>query len=330
MRYDVNFLMRHGEKMTEQAEQLTLTLDFPGMRLDRALAEAHPALSRAQWQKMLREKAVLIDGRPPAKSSAKLRGGEVAVVTIPAVTETELIPEDIPLTVLFEDAHLLVVNKAAGMVVHPAVGNETGTLVNAILHHCPDLEGIGNEKRPGIVHRLDKDTSGAIVVAKNDHALRTLQAQFADRTVEKTYLALVDGYMLPEKAFVDAPIGRDPKHRKKMVVIPRGSSHTAREAQTEYAVTQRYEKHSMVRCHPKTGRTHQIRVHLAYVGFPIVGDRVYGRRKQELLPERHFLHAAELAFAHPVTGEMMRVTAALPPELQAILDQLPLMTAKSA
>lgn len=307
--------------MIDQEQSVRVVLDFPGTRLDRALAEAYPALSRMQWQKLIREKAVTIDDKP-VKASMKLDGGEVAVATLPTVVETSLLAEDIPLTILFEDEHLLVINKPAGMVVHPAVGNESGTLVNAILHHCPDLQGIGHEKRPGIVHRLDKDTSGAILVAKNDHALRTLQVQFAERTIEKTYHALVDGYMLPEKALVDAPIGRDPKHRKKMVVIPQGSSHTAREAQTECLVTDRYENYTLVRCHPKTGRTHQIRVHLAYMGFPLVGDRVYGRRKQQLLPDRHFLHASELVFSHPVTAESICITADLSDDLQAVLDSL--------
>jgi 23S rRNA pseudouridine1911/1915/1917 synthase len=259
-----------------------------------------------------------------AKASFRLDGDEQITAIMPAVTDSALVAEDITLDIRYEDADILVVNKSADMVVHPAVGHDSGTLVHAVLFHCPDLVGVGGEKRPGIVHRLDKNTSGVMVIAKSDHALRYLQDQFRERTVEKTYIALVDGLIHPAQAIIDAPIGRDPRQRKKMAVIPPGSSATSRPAQTYYSAETFFEDHTLVHCQPQTGRTHQIRVHLAFVGFPIVGDKVYGRRKPSVRLKRHFLHAAALTFRRPSDGEMMTVEAELPPELQAILDQLTL------
>lgn len=303
------------------SEKIVLTLDYPGMRLDRALALAHPDLSRMAWQRLLKEKQVKVDGKL-AKASMKLVGGEVVKAKLPEVVEIELVAEDIPLDIIYEDADCIVINKPAGMVVHPAVGHESGTLVNAVMHHCPDLAGIGGELRPGIVHRLDKDTSGLIVVAKNDAALRHLQAQFKERTVHKLYIALCDGDVSPEKALVDAPIGRDPKARKRMAVIGPRSSAQSREAQTQYEVVQRFESHTLVHCQLHTGRTHQIRVHMAYVGYPLVGDTIYGRRKQELLTWRHFLHAAELGIKLPSTNEETVFKAELPKGLSKVLEKL--------
>jgi 23S rRNA pseudouridine1911/1915/1917 synthase len=217
---------------------------------------------------------------------------------------------------------MLVINKPAGMVVHPAMGHSSGTLVNAILAHCPDLPGIGGEKRPGIVHRLDKETSGLIVVAKNELALRHLQAQFKDRTVGKQYLALVEGQVQPPTALIDAPLGRDPRQRKKMAVIPFGSSARSRAAQTQYDTITAYDDYTLLRCELFTGRTHQIRVHLAYIGFPIVGDKVYGRRKSNIRLGRHFLHAAVLRVRRPSDNEELTLHAELPPELDAVLKEL--------
>ena len=304
------------------SELLELSLaDYVGLRLDVALTQAWPNLSRVQWQKLLQEDAVTIEGMTP-KASLRLTGQEIALITLPELMESELIAENIPLDIRYEDSDLLVVNKAAGMVVHPSLGTETGTLVNAVLFHCPDIAGIGGEKRPGVVHRLDKETSGLIVLAKNDATLRSLQEQFQQRTVHKAYLALLEGAVHPEKAMIDAAIGRDMKDRKRMAVIAIGSSATSRPAQTTYKLVQSYQGYSLVRCLLHTGRTHQIRVHMAYIGHPLVGDRLYGHRKQRLGLKRQFLHSAELGFTHPTTQERLNFESDLPTDLQAILDEL--------
>ena len=303
-------------------QQVELTLVAPGERLDRALAAAMPDLSRAQWQRLIKEGQVTLAGQP-AKASLRLEGGERVVAMIPEVEETELLPEAIPLDVRYEDSDILLINKPAGMVVHPAAGHEQGTLVNAVLAYCPDLEGVGGEKRPGIVHRLDKDTSGLILVAKNDRALRHLQAQFKARTVGKVYVALVEGQIQPPSALIDAPIGRDPRQRKKMsVILSRTGSVHARPAQTRYRAVTVYDDYSLLECELHTGRTHQIRVHLAYIGYPIVGDTIYGRRRQRIPLRRHFLHAAELTFRRPSDNEQLTFSTELPPELQVVLDHL--------
>lgn len=308
-----------------KAQQVRLRPLSSGQRLDKALVELLPDLSRAQWQRLIAQGFVLVDGKP-AKASQRLVGSELIEAEIPAPVESVLVPEEIPLDIRYEDSDMIVVNKSAGMVVHPGPGHSSGTLVNALLAHCPDLTGIGDTKRPGIVHRLDKDTSGLIAVAKNDHALRHLQAQFKQREVSKQYIALVEGQIQPSTALIDAPIGRDPAQRKMMTVIsadsPRATSMQARKAQTRYRTLQYFSDFSLVECAPITGRTHQIRVHLTYMGYPIVGDRVYGRRKQRLHLNRHFLHAAELSLKRPDDDEMMTFTAGLPEELQTVIDSL--------
>ncbi|MFO7682872.1 MAG: RluA family pseudouridine synthase [Chloroflexota bacterium] len=304
------------------SQQVELTLDTPGQRLDRALSEALPDLSRMQWQRLIKEGAVLVNGRS-AKASQKLAGGEQVTAVLPEVIESGLTAEDIPLDICYEDDDIILVNKPAGMVVHPSAGNETGTLVNAILHYCPDIEGIDFTHRPGIVHRLDKYTSGLIVVAKNDRALRAMQHQFKTRTIKKRYIALVEGQIQPPVALIDAPIGRDVNQRKKMAVISPRLSATAREAQTHYETAVVYDDYTLVNCYPYTGRTHQIRVHMAYIGFPIVCDHIYGRRKPAFPQlKRHFLHAAELTFKRPFDGAELTFEAPLPSELQSILDHL--------
>ncbi len=305
--------------MSEQ--RIELTLDATGERLDKALPAAVPALSRTQVQRLIKEGQITVDGRD-VKPNFKLAGGEQITVILPPATETALLPEDIPLDIRYEDEDMLVINKPAGMVVHPSMGHERGTLVNAILHYCPNLAGVGGEKRPGIVHRLDKNTSGLIAVAKNEAALRYLQAQFKARTVDKRYLALVEGQVDPPEALIDAPIGRDPRRRKKMTVIPPGYAGHARPAQTAYRVVISYDDYTLLECRLLTGRTHQIRVHLAYVGFPIVGDTVYGRRKQTIRLKRHFLHAARLTLLRPSDDTPLSLEAELPPELTAVLQQL--------
>jgi len=308
-----------------KAQQVELTLDDQGERLDKALTAAMPELSRMQWQRLIKEDRVLVNGQS-ASPSQRLRGGEQITADIPDAVESELVAESIPLDIRYEDDDILIVNKPAGMVVHPGTGHDSGTLVNALLAHCPDLPGIGNTKRPGIVHRLDKYTSGLLVIAKNDLAQRYLQQQFKERTVGKKYLALVDGQIQPRSALIDAPIGRDPRHRKRMSVIvpgtPRARSARARSAQTQYQALTVYDQYSFIECVIFTGRTHQIRVHLAYINYPVVGDHVYGRRKQPFALKRQFLHAAELTFKRPGDQKKLSFSAELPLELQEILDSL--------
>lgn len=308
-----------------KAQQVELTLHDRGERLDKALTAAMPELSRMQWQRLIKEGRVLVDGKT-ANASRRLKGGESVAADIPEAVESELVAEHIPLDIRYEDNDILIVNKPADMVVHPGTGHDSGTLVNALLAHCPDLPGIGNTKRPGIVHRLDKYTSGLLVVAKNDMAQRFLQQQFKERTVGKKYLALVHGQIQPTSAMIDAPIGRDPRQRKKMSVIvpgsPRARSARARSAQTHYRALIFYEDYSLLECTLFTGRTHQIRVHLAYIKYPIVGDHVYGRKKQTLPLKRQFLHAAELTLKRPSDQKELTFTAELPVELQNILNRL--------
>jgi 23S rRNA pseudouridine1911/1915/1917 synthase len=297
----------------------TFTPDQSGERLDKLLADLFPEQSRAQWQRHIKEGNVRLNGRS-VKASYRIEGDEQLTANLPPVQETDLQAEAIPLDIRYEDDDMIVVNKAAGMVVHPAAGHDTGTLVNAILAHCPDIEGISGERRPGIVHRLDKETSGLMVVAKNERALRHLQNQFRRRTVHKQYLALVEGQIQPSEALVDAPIGRDPRQRKRMAVIPPNSSATAREAQTQYRAQQYFDEYTLVACQPHTGRTHQIRVHMAYIGFPLVGDKVYGRRRQTLPLKRHFLHAAELGLKRPSDDQPLLLHAELPEDLRQIIE----------
>lgn len=301
------------------SRQLDLILDASGERIDKALAEAHPDLSRSQWQQLISDGLVTVGGQT-VKASLRLEGGEHVHAVLPDIAETDLLAQKIPLDIIYEDADVLAVNKPAGMVVHPSPGHETGTLVNAILGYTHDLQGVGGERRPGIVHRLDKETSGLILVAKNDVALRHLQRQFKRRTVHKTYLALVEGHIQPPQALIDAPIGRDPRHRKRMAVIAPGSGARSRAAQTEYKLLESYEANSLVECYPRTGRTHQIRVHLAFAGFPIVGDETYGRRKQRIALERHFLHASRLTFRRPSDEHELTLHAPLPQALQTVLE----------
>lgn len=308
-----------------QAEQLIeFTLDaVRGDRLDHALTTAVPDFSRMQWQRLLQEKRVTVNGRIVTKASQRVNGDEQVTAVIPALVETGLVAENVPLDVRYEDQDLLVVNKPAGMITHPSQTDEQGTLVNAILYHYPDLESIGGERRPGIVHRLDKHTSGLIIVARNERALWFMQDQFKRRTIQKKYLALVEGQLQPPAALIDAPIGRDPNNRKKMAVIPPNVSVPARSARTRYETVTRYDNFTLVACAPLTGRTHQIRVHFAYIGYPIVCDHIYGRRKKSFAElRRHFLHAAELTFKRPSDNTELTISAELPPELQSIVDQL--------
>ncbi|MCW5851195.1 MAG: RluA family pseudouridine synthase [Anaerolineae bacterium] len=296
---------------------MTVAAIAAGERLDKYLAEALPDLSRAMLQKLIKDGAVLVGGKP-AKPSYRVEGGDTVIVRVPPPAPLEAPPAPhIPLDILYQDTDLLVLNKPAGLVVHPAHGHSDDTLVNALLAHVPDLAGIGGVLRPGIVHRLDKDTSGLLLVAKHDQAQQALQDQFRSRAVDKVYLALVEGHLTPPRGRIDAPIGRDPRERQRMAIVP-----TGRPAQTEYRVLETLAETTLVEAHLLTGRTHQIRVHLASLGYPIVGDRVYGHRKQHLALGRQFLHAWRLAFTLPSTGERIQFTAPLPVDLRQVLEGL--------
>jgi 23S rRNA pseudouridine1911/1915/1917 synthase len=288
-------------------------------RLDRYLVTCLPEFSRARLQGLIADGFVWVDGSPAKKSGQAIESGAQVEVRVPPAQPTGLVAEEIPLDVVFENNDLLIVNKPAGMVVHPAVGHERGTLVNAVLGHDPEIEGIGGEERPGIVHRLDKDTSGLIVVAKNDAAMRWLQEQFRQRTVRKTYLALVDGAPPTPTGRVEAPIGRDPRDRKKMAVTAPAKG---REAVSEYRTLETFRAHTLLEFHPLTGRTHQIRLHCAFLGCPIVGDTQYGHRKLSVQIKRHFLHAFQLEITLPGEQSPRVFEAALPVALEMILESL--------
>jgi len=290
-----------------------------GERLDKFLVTCLPEFSRARLQGLIADGCVLLNGAPAQKGGTRLEGGEQVTVRIPPNQATALQAESIPLQIVFENGDLLIINKPAGMVVHPAAGHASGTLVNAVLAHDPDLEGIGGEERPGIVHRLDKDTSGLIVVAKTEAAMRWLTEQFKDRRVEKTYLALVDGAPPTPTGRVEAPIGRDPRNRKNMAVVP---VKKGREAVSEYTTLEAFPHHTLLEFHPHTGRTHQIRVHCAFLGCPIVGDTAYGHRKISLPVTRQFLHAFRLKITLPGETAPTTFEAPLPPDLQAVLVAL--------
>ena len=288
-------------------------------RLDKFLVARLPEFSRSRLQQFIKNELVLIDGKPARKAGQSIEKGMILTVNIPPNAPSELEPEDIPLEIIFENADLIVVDKPAGMVVHPAAGHSTGTLVHAALAHAPEMEGVGGVQRPGIVHRLDKDTSGIILLAKNDHTHHFLQNQFRDRLVKKVYLALVDGQPPTSKGRIEAAIGRDTSQRKRMAVV---SDHKGRSAVSDYATLESYAHHTLVEVHPLTGRTHQIRVHLAFLECPIVGDKIYGRRKPSLPIKRHFLHAQRLSIKIPGETESRTFEAPIPGELQKILTTL--------
>lgn len=298
--------------MTSCQHRLVVEAEEAGERLDRYVTTRFPELSRTRVQALIEAGEVRVGVRP-GRASTKVAAGDHIVLAIPAPVAVALEPESIPLHVVYEDRDLLVVNKPAGLVVHPAPGHPQGTLVNALLAHCSDLAGIGGDLRPGIVHRLDKDTSGLIVVAKHDQAHRLLATQFRERSTDKCYWALLDGAPASESGTIDAPIGRHPQRTRPMAIVSSG-----RAAKTHFRILQRFLRHTFVECRPVTGRTHQIRVHLAGIGCPIVGDRVYGRKEPTLPLPRHFLHAARLSFRLP-SGELRTFEAPLPDDLDGIL-----------
>lgn len=312
--------------MTDIDSNITLkVIECIGSRLDRYVSDHLPDLSRAAVQRLIDDGQIRVDG-VVRKASYRVQVGETIVVRVPPPEPATPRAEAIPLDILYEDADLIVVYKPAGMVVHPAAGHAAGTLVNAILAHCPNLN-VGGVERPGIVHRLDSDTSGVIVVAKNDAAMRNLQAQFKSRRVHKTYLALVEGHVKPPRGKIDAPIGRDPKHRQRMAVLTRGRT---RASVTVYRTLATLNGYTLVQAEPQTGRTHQIRVHLAFLGFPVVADAIYGKKTRLKNAEqenalgltRQFLHAWKIAFALPRDGREISFTAPLPEDLRAILEEL--------
>ena len=297
--------------------ELTAATEHAGVRLD-AFLSADGALTRSQAARLIAEGRVRVNGKPAAKS-ARLSGGETVTVDVPHLRETALPPQDIPLDVVYEDDDVIVVNKPTGLVVHPAPGHPDGTLVNALLHHCGDsLSGIGGELRPGIVHRIDKDTSGLLIAAKNDFAHRALAAQLKDHTLARTYACIVCGNIREDSGTIDAPIGRDPADRKRMCVTKKDG----REAVTHWRVLERFAGYTLLECRLETGRTHQIRVHLAWRSHPILGDTVYGHKKPVLGVDTQCLHARELTFVHPRTGARVTVSCELPEYFQELLRKL--------
>ena len=297
---------------------MTLFPDIPGERLDAYLARAVEGLTRSAAQRLIEENCVLRNGKP-AKKNDKLNIGDAVEVTIPEVKETEIVPTDIPLDIVYVDEDVLAINKPKGLVVHPAAGHQDDTLVNGLLFSkAGELSGINGELRPGIVHRIDKDTSGLLAVAKNDLAHTVLASQLKDHSMARTYDCVVCGNLKEDSGTVDAPIGRHPSDRKKMCVTPRNS----KEAVTHWEVVKRYRGYTHIRCKLETGRTHQIRVHMAHIGHPILGDTVYGHKKPELGQDSQCLHAGALCFTHPRSGLPVMVFAPLPEYFQHVIEKL--------
>ncbi|HEX7542235.1 MAG TPA: RluA family pseudouridine synthase [Anaerolineales bacterium] len=288
-------------------------------RLDVFLTTCLPEFSRSRIQGLIKDGFVKVEAETVTKAGRDLDPGEQIEIRIPPPVPSGLVAEDIPLDIIYENVDLVVVNKPAGMVVHPSPGHDRGTLVHAALGYIPELEGIGGEERPGIVHRLDKDTSGLIVIAKNERAHRWLQEQFKSRKVEKIYLALVDGKPPTPAGRVEAPIGRNTTHRKLMAVVPLDKG---REAVSEYRTLESFPAHTLLEVHPLTGRTHQIRLHMAFLGCPVAADMVYGKRKPTVELDRHFLHAYRLKIILPGEEQARIFEASLPRELQFVLEHL--------
>ena len=297
---------------------MTLFADIPGERLDAFLARSVPDLSRSAAQKLIEDGLVTRNGKP-GKKNDKLNSGDAVSYEIPEPKAVDIAPKEIPLDIVYEDEDLLVINKPKGLVVHPAAGHQDDTLVNGLLYALgDDLSGINGELRPGIVHRIDKDTSGLLAVAKNDLAHTMLASQLKDHSMARTYEAIVCGVLKEDSGTVDAPIGRHPSDRKKMCVIQRNS----KPAVTHWEVVRRYRGYTHIRCKLETGRTHQIRVHMAYIGHPILGDTVYGHKRAELGQSSQCLHAGVLCFAHPRDGHPVMVFAELPQYFKDVLNKL--------
>ena len=300
-----------------EEDLLQITAEESGERIDALLAHMLPQLSRSAAQRLLEEGRVLLRGAPVRKNY-RCAAGDCFLLSLPEAEEVPLLPQDIPLDVVYEDGDVIVVNKPRGLVVHPAPGHPDGTLVNALLFHCGDsLSGIGGEKRPGIVHRIDKDTSGLLIAAKNDFAHQALSAQLADRSLSRIYEAVVRGTLREDAGTVSKPIGRHPTDRKRMAVLPGG-----RPAMTHWEVLARYRGYTHIRCRLETGRTHQIRVHMASLGHPLLGDETYGAPAPDKGLSGQCLHARELKFIHPRTAEPVRLETELPGYFLEVLSRL--------
>lgn len=306
---------------TDDTEKIEFTVqaEEAGTRIDKVVVEAlEEDISRTQLQDWIRDGHITVNGRT-VKPNYKVADGDEIVVRPPEPEPTELVPEPIPLDVAYEDSDVIVVNKPRGMVVHPAVGHPNGTLVNALMHHCHDLSGINGEIRPGIVHRIDKDTSGLLMIAKNDIAHVSLSEQLKEHTVTRRYVAVVHGVLEHDQGTVDAPIGRDPQNRKLFTVTDRGGKH----AVTHFAVLERFQEYTLLELMLETGRTHQIRVHMKFIGHPLAGDPVYGRAKgRTMRVSGQALHAAVLGFTHPRSGERLSFEVPIPAEMQEFIDDL--------
>ena len=294
---------------------ITIEKEVAGERLDKALAALQEGWSRSQVGTWLTDGRIKVNGAD-VKAKYKVKEGDVIEVDVPEVEELEIVAEDMDLEIVYEDADVLVVNKPRGMVVHPAPGHSTGTLVNGLMHHCKDLSGINGVARPGIVHRIDKDTSGLLMVAKNDIAHEGLVNQLVDKSVTRKYTALVHGHIAHDKGTIDAPIGRDQKDRQKQAIVDNG-----KHAVTHFQVIERFGNFTLIECRLETGRTHQIRVHMNYIGFPLAGDPKYGPKKTIDFPGQ-VLHAGVLGFKHPVTGEYLEFSAPLPEDFENLLAEL--------
>lgn len=299
-------------------QRLTVSPEDAGVRIDKYLAEQLPDITRSYLQKLLKDGSVQMNGKT-VKASTKTAVGAVIALTIPEPEEPEILPENIPLDILYEDSDVILINKPKNMVVHPAAGHYTGTLVNALMYHCRgDLSGINGVLRPGIVHRIDKDTTGVLIVCKNDRAHNALAEQLKEHSITRKYRAIVCGNLKEDEGTVDAPLGRHPQDRKKMAIVRSGG----KRAVTHYRVLERFGNDTYIECQLETGRTHQIRVHMASLGHPLLGDEIYGRAKSPFKLEGQTLHAMVLGFIHPTTGEYMEFEAPLPEYFEKLLEKL--------
>jgi 23S rRNA pseudouridine1911/1915/1917 synthase len=303
--------------MSENIVEFFINEEEAGKRVDVFLSEKLENMSRSQIQKLIEEENIKVNEKK-TKSNYKTRLNDRITVVIPKPVQLEVLPEDIDIEILYEDDDIAVVNKPQGMVVHPAAGNYTGTLVNALLARCKNLSGINGVIRPGIVHRIDKDTSGVLVVAKNDNAHRSLAEQIKEHTVKRIYIALTEGVMKSDHGTINLPIGRHPVERKKMAVVSKNGKH----AVTHYNVLERFKENTLIEARLETGRTHQIRVHMAYIGHPLVGDPVYGYKKQKYKLKGQALHAKTLGFIHPSTGEYMEFSSPIPDYFSELIEKL--------
>lgn len=303
--------------MEEKSMCFTVLSEEAGQRIDVYISEKIEDMSRSHVQKLIDENNIYVNNKA-TKSNYKVRALDIIRVVIPEPVKLDLVPENIDIEILFEDEDVIVVNKPQGMVVHPAVGNYKGTLVNALLGRCSNLSSINGVIRPGIVHRIDKDTTGVLVIAKNDNSHKKLAEQIKNHSVKRVYVALVEGIIKDEKGTIDIPIGRHPVERKKMAVVSRNG----RKAITHYKVIERYRENTLIEARLETGRTHQIRVHMAYIGHPLVGDPVYGYKRQKYKLKGQALHAKTLGFIHPTSGEYMEFTAPMPEYFESLLNKL--------